>query len=172
MEPVEFDTLPGLAERPTVTLHYAPTKAIEIPIFIITNDMERWFFREIYNRYLNLGRYLIHRRLYIREPYSGVNDYKTPILSEKSILAIHDVAKQESIRFKATVSVEIRKNTKYYFNGEETIGLPEGYSDRVDSRHWQKNIDEFQAFYKLNEKGFRYGHSHFYGDSDSTQIWK
>jgi hypothetical protein len=128
--------------------------------------MERWFFRELYNRYLGVGRYLIHRKLYIKEPYSGMNEFNSPVLSEQTIEAIQDLAKYESIIFNATVSVEILKNIKYYINGEETTGLPDGYYEYVDTRHWQKNIDDFQAFYNIDEKGFRYGSGYFYGDPD------
>lgn len=149
--------LPG---QPNVILFF-DNISIAIPVIFITNDLEKEFFRELFNRFFNVERYLIHIELFIKDPYDGKDEYGQQIYSDKAIEALLSIAKDESIRFKTTTKIKIDKSVKWYNNGEE-ISSPGSIND-VDYGQTQSTIDRFMKHFEIDTKSFRYPCNKLYG---------
>ena len=158
-----------LTGKPNVVLHYTPEQAIAIPVFLIRNEVEEHLFSEVFSRYKSLGRRLIHRRLFIEQPYASFNQWGQGIFAANTIQAIVNVSWNESLRFMAVTSLEIGSLSKFFYNGIELKCLPEQYRGYRDSRQSDENIGAFCSHYSIDFKEFLYPSGRLYGQYNSGE---
>lgn len=156
----EVKKLPG---DPTFKIYFTKDQALAIPIFFITNEMEKMFFTEVIRRYKYQKSRLLYRVLYIKEPFQRIDQYGQGILAEKTLGAIAHIAWYESLRFRSVVMIEIGTWRRYFYNGIELEELPRTYNEYTFSRQTDKNIDAFCRHFGIDSKAFQYDSSKLFG---------
>ncbi|MEI7491330.1 MAG: hypothetical protein WCK92_08025 [Bacteroidota bacterium] len=135
---------------------------IEIPIFIVSTESDKELFTDFFNRFFNTSRYLIHRKLFMKDPFIGTDKFGQKKYSDRAIESLKFISQKESERFNTITKIRIDTLERWYEKGKEISRPPEVGSD-VHYGQSQKTIDKFIEYFKIDPWSFRFPSEKLYG---------